>query len=422
MTSFFDWNATTANSNGNADTTAGISIVENATPPSNINNGMRGMMWRLKQVHDDDAGIIVGTGTANAHVVVTKNVFATYASGITLTFKPVATNTGASTLNANTVGIKAIRKYNVLGADVALTGGEMLIGKPYRMLYDTTANAAAGAWLVLNPESIAGDQPYSPGTLYGLTLSNNVTDATNDIDIAVGAARNSIDTANIDLLTGLTKRLDAAWAVGTNQGGLDTGSVAANQNYYVYAIKRPDTGVVDVLFSINGTTPTLPTNYTLYRLIGAFYRTAGGVNQYPRSLSVQQTDWVSYTPTYVGVGTVTNLTCRSRRNGPDLELLVQWTNGTVTASTFSVTMGYAGVNGTIVCDATWTGFRPVAGPAIWNANDSSLTALASGASNLISIGASNSGAATFTLLTGTQMGTGTVLGLSGRIPIQGWTL
>lgn len=238
---------------------------------------MRGMMWRLKQVHDDDAGIIVGTGTANAHVAVTKNVFAAYVSGITFTFKPVASNTSAATMNANAVGIKAIRKYNVLGADVALTGGEMLIGRPYRLLYDTTANAAAGAFILLNPEQVPGDTQYSPGTLYGLTLSNNVTDPTNDIDIAVGAARNSIDTANIDLLTALTKQLDVAWAVGTNAGGRMSAAAIADTTYHVFVIKRPDTGVVDVGFDVSPTAPTLPTNYTLFRRIGSIIRLGGTI-------------------------------------------------------------------------------------------------------------------------------------------------
>lgn len=286
MTSFWNWDGTTANNNGTADTTAGISIAENATPPSNVNNGMRGMMFRDKQVHDDDAGIIIGTGTANAHVVATKNVFAApYLHGITFSYRPPATNTGAATINANTVGIKAIRKFNALGADVALTGGEMLGLKPYRVLYDTAANAAAGAFLLLNPEAIAGDQPYSPGTLYGLTLSNNTTDPTNDIDIAVGAARNSIDTANIDLLTALTKQLDVAWAVGTNAGMRATGVAIANGTYHIFLIKRPDTGVVDIAADTDVNGANIPANtnaaYTLRRRIGSIIRNAGVI--YPFS-------------------------------------------------------------------------------------------------------------------------------------------
>jgi hypothetical protein len=37
----------------------------------------------------------------------------------------------------------------------------------------------------------------------------------------------------------------------------------------VYVIKRPDTQVVDVLFSTSATAPTMPANYTLKRLVGA---------------------------------------------------------------------------------------------------------------------------------------------------------
>lgn len=50
--------------------------------------------------------------------------------------------------------------------------------------------------------------------------------ANDDLDIATGGA---IDGANAHVMTlasALTERLDANWAVGTNQGGLDTGSVA----------------------------------------------------------------------------------------------------------------------------------------------------------------------------------------------------
>jgi hypothetical protein len=61
----------------------------------------------------------------------------------------------------------------------------------------------------------------------------------------------------------------AAWALGTAAGGLDTGSIAANTWYHFFLIQRVDTGVVDVLFSLSATAPTLPTNYTLFRRIGS---------------------------------------------------------------------------------------------------------------------------------------------------------
>jgi hypothetical protein len=61
----------------------------------------------------------------------------------------------------------------------------------------------------------------------GLTYSNNGSDATNDIDIAAGRAMDATGAHIMVLAATLTKRLDAAWSVGTNQGGLDTGSTTS---------------------------------------------------------------------------------------------------------------------------------------------------------------------------------------------------
>lgn len=121
------------------------------------------------------------------------------------------------------------------------------------------------------------------GSIYGLTLSNNGTDATNDIDIATGVAA-SDDTvpALMVLSAARTKRLDAAWAVGTNQGGLDTGSIA-NTTYHVWLIRRPDTGVVDALFSASATSPTMPANYTQKRYLGPIVRASSAIRAFRQS-------------------------------------------------------------------------------------------------------------------------------------------
>jgi hypothetical protein len=64
-----------------------------------------------------------------------------------------------------------------------------------------------------------------------------------------------------------------AWAVGSGNGGLDTGAIAASGWYHVYLIKRPDTGVVDVCISTSASGPTIggniPSAYTEFRRIGA---------------------------------------------------------------------------------------------------------------------------------------------------------
>jgi hypothetical protein len=107
------------------------------------------------------------------------------------------------------------------------------------------------------------------GNVQGLTLSNDSGTPNTVLDIASGAA---VDTTYVDMLilgSAYTKTT-GAWAVGTGNGGLDTGAVGAASWYSVWIIKRPDTGVTDILFSLSATAPTMPANYTLKRRIGWF--------------------------------------------------------------------------------------------------------------------------------------------------------
>jgi hypothetical protein len=115
----------------------------------------------------------------------------------------------------------------------------------------------------------------------GLTYQNFSGDTTNDIQILPGSCRDSTNTADMLVSASFSKRLDASWAVGDTNGGIDTGSVA-NTSYHIWLIKRSDTGVVDALFSLSATSPTMPTNYDKKRRIGSFLR-IGGVN---RTISV----------------------------------------------------------------------------------------------------------------------------------------
>jgi len=101
----------------------------------------------------------------------------------------------------------------------------------------------------------------------GLILSND-TDADNDINITAGLCRDSTNAEIIELASEITKRIDAGWSVGDDAGGLDTGAVAAATIYSVWLIKRSDTGVVDALFSLSMTAPTMPANYDYKRFIG----------------------------------------------------------------------------------------------------------------------------------------------------------
>lgn len=102
--------------------------------------------------------------------------------------------------------------------------------------------------------------------LSGLTLSTAGGSAT--MSIATGAAMDSANAYLMQLAFSISKTT-SAWAVGSAVGGLDTGSISTNTWYHFYVIRRPDTGVVDVVFSLNATSPALPTNYTQFRRIGS---------------------------------------------------------------------------------------------------------------------------------------------------------
>jgi hypothetical protein len=86
--------------------------------------------------------------------------------------------------------------------------------------------------------------------------------------VSAGVAANSTAAAMMSLNTAYSKS-GAAWAVGSGNGALDTGAIAANTWYHDFLIRRPDTGVVDVLLSLSPTAPTLPAGYTQFRRIGS---------------------------------------------------------------------------------------------------------------------------------------------------------
>lgn len=116
------------------------------------------------------------------------------------------------------------------------------------------------------------------GHIIGLTLANSGADTINDIDILPGEAASTEVNPVLMVLPapGITKRLDAPWAVGTSQGGLDTGSIA-DRTYHVWLIRRSDTGGVDVLFSASATAPTMPASYDQKRRIGSIIRKGGAI-------------------------------------------------------------------------------------------------------------------------------------------------
>jgi hypothetical protein len=262
-----------------------------------------------------DAGTTGGTSTA--YTATLAPAITAYADKQCFRVKFNAACGANPTINFNAVGAKKIYA-NISGTATQLASGDVPANYIGILRYDTALDSASGGfWLLNGPASNIGwdqlsdtifdETPAAPamldkvpfgdasdsdnkkvgtldsmigllaGHLYGCTLSNNVSDANNDIDIAAGVAVDNTNFVAMRLASAITKRLDASWAVGTNQGGLDTGSKANSTWYYVWIIQRSDTGVVDALFSTSTTSPTMPANYDRKRRVGAV-RTDGSGN------------------------------------------------------------------------------------------------------------------------------------------------
>lgn len=109
------------------------------------------------------------------------------------------------------------------------------------------------------------------GHVWGLTLSNDATTPNTVLDIAAGESASTSSPALLMSAAAFTKNCNAAWAVGSGNGALDSGStLAASTWYHVFQILRSDTFVVDYLVSTNATAPAMPTSYDNKRRIGSF--------------------------------------------------------------------------------------------------------------------------------------------------------
>jgi hypothetical protein len=113
------------------------------------------------------------------------------------------------------------------------------------------------------------------GYIDGLLYANNpVSGATSEssLAIAAGICRDSTNTKNITLSSSYFKDITGTWVVGAGTSGapthgLDTGTVAINTWYYIWAISNGSGG--DILFSTSSTSPTMPGGYSFKRLIGS---------------------------------------------------------------------------------------------------------------------------------------------------------
>lgn len=193
MASIYSW-STTPGDNDTAD--SDINWQENQIP-STVNNSARQVMGRVAELLKDIGAVTSTTNLSNAYSLTANSAFTALADGLVVGFKASATNTGAATLNVNALGSKAIRRIGA-SADIAIETGTIVSGQKYLAIYDSAANAAAGAWMLLGavPEALPNSTMFvgSGGTeggelrlekpASGSTLAGNVT-----IDVVTNSLR-----------------------------------------------------------------------------------------------------------------------------------------------------------------------------------------------------------------------------------------
>lgn len=221
----------------------------------------------------DNQFLYLGTtsGSADAYTLAPSPAITAYTATQQFTAKISATNLTTTpylqiSSIANPTTTAVIKKLSATKTEIAVAIGDLLANG----IYTFKRNFANDAWIVLELSNLATTTTRGVAFLSNpITIANNATDANNDIDFSAGNFILNNGSGQGLLTTALTKRLDASWVAGTNQGGLLSGTKAINSTYHWFAIQKPD-GTVDVgaILGVNGTAPdptsVLPSGYTAF--------------------------------------------------------------------------------------------------------------------------------------------------------------
>ncbi len=276
--------------------------------PSAVNDAGRADEGIMSRWHRDTNGSLTSAGTSSAYTLTTNQTLSAYYDGLEICFVAHVACADNPTLQLGALSAAEIKT----AANEAVSAGDIPSGAVVNVI--SQDNATTPTWRLMNstqqkvittqgdlirgdsngnPERLAlgtsgqvlssngtdavwADAPLPAQYIEGLELTNNATDSAHDIDIAVGSARADDGTLDIILSSAFTKRIDAIFAEGTSQGGLDTDTVAANTTYHIFVIGKTD-GTGDALFSLSKASPTLPSGFTVQKRIGTI-RTDSSAN------------------------------------------------------------------------------------------------------------------------------------------------
>lgn len=197
-----------------------ISVAEGWLP-STVNNFEREEISQLAKFYDDFGGVNTVTGT-NAIAVTTSTVFTALATGMRMRIVAANSNTGATTLNLDAIGAKAVRKI-VAGADVALVAGDILAGVGYDIVYSAAANSAAGGWLILPSRGAAIESTVTSASAVSLTTAT----VANITSLSIPAGDFEVSGNVVFVTTGTTSVTKVFASISQSTGALDASTGGA---------------------------------------------------------------------------------------------------------------------------------------------------------------------------------------------------
>lgn len=181
-----------------SNTTLNSIPVSDSTLPNQVDNLVRQLMADIRRVLNDIGAKAVSSGT-DTITLTTETVLATaYADGTLLIFIAGGTNTGAATLNVDSVGAKAVVK----AGGTALTAGDITAGMAVAVVYD--ASQGSGSWMLLNP-NLGSYQPLDADLT---TLASAFTTASGSAAASLKFAEDTDNGSNAVTLIGPASTAD----------------------------------------------------------------------------------------------------------------------------------------------------------------------------------------------------------------------